>query len=144
MNSGVTRPAIRAQSAVKHEATRASQATVFDGFPKVIKSARVRNANAQARCVIVTKPIGLACALGEHDHLDRLYQDEEIKEDRAVLYVVKIVRKFLSRVLNRSTVRIIDLRPATYSRPYGMPLLVERNRRGKLLDKEGAFRPGPD
>src|SRR6185503_5280821 len=60
----------------------------------------------------------------KQNDLDRLKQDDRIKNQTVILDVEKVVLKFLARVFNRGAVRILDLRPTGQSRRDQMSLFV--------------------
>src|SRR5207248_7309366 len=80
-----------------------------------------------------------SCAATEKNRLDRLEENCRIEREALILDVVKIVLQLLSRILNRSAIRILDLCPAGESRRDQMSLLVVGNLCGELSNEVRAF-----
>jgi len=85
----------------------------------------------------------LLCASAKQDRLDRFEQNRRVERQALVLDVVKIVLQFLPGVLDRSAVRILDLRPAREPGRDQMALFVEGNFLASWATKCGRSGRGP-
>src|SRR5262245_28089340 len=80
----------------------------------------------------------LAGALTAENDFDRLQEDREVEEQRAVLHIEQVVLQLLGGIGLVRAVRIAELRPTRDARLDRVPLAVERNRAIEMRDK---FRP---
>src|SRR2546423_5387862 len=77
----------------------------------------------------------------EKNDLYRFKQNYRIEYQTLILDVVEIVLKLLPCILDRSSIRIFDLRPARQTRRDQMTLFVIRNFFRQLRNKMRPFRP---
>jgi hypothetical protein len=94
---------------------------------------------------IVTKryPPQSSGAFLEEDDAEGQGQDTKVEKETAVLNIVEVITKLFAGILDRSAIGRIDLCPASDPGFYGMTLGVERDCRGKLVDKVGRSGRGP-
>src|SRR6516162_3739268 len=86
----------------------------------------------------------LSCSVIPENHSGSLQQNKQIQEDASVFYVIKIIGKLAPGILCRGAIGIIDLRPASNSRPHPMAFGIVWNGLGQLSYEEGPLRAGPD
>src|SRR2546425_3172272 len=87
---------------------------------------------------------GSSSPADEEDDLNRLEQDEQVKKEREVLDVVKIVLELLVRFLNGGCVVMADLSPAGDAGLHGQAADVKGDPLSKDPDELGTLRPRPD
>src|SRR5215212_1446801 len=68
----------------------------------------------------------------KQNYLDRLEDDDRIKNKTLVFDVEQVILKFLTCIFDRRAVGILDLRPARESRSDQVSLLVKRDLFGQL------------
>src|SRR5215475_15890188 len=79
----------------------------------------------------------------QHD-ARRFKQNDRVEKRRLIFNVIKIVLKFLPRVIERRAIWVTDLSPTGQPRFHQMALGVIRDALFELLDELRAFRARPD
>src|SRR5207253_3469422 len=88
-----------------------------------------------------SSPLNRLRSLSKQNRLNRLEQNRGIECQILVLDVIEIVLQFLSGIVDRCAVRILDLRPTCQARRDQMPLFVVGDLLRQLLDKVRTLSP---
>src|SRR5258705_13862935 len=83
-------------------------------------------------------------SLLQQDGFDGVEEDEHVERKGQVLDVEQVVLQFLQRVFDAGAVGVPHLCPPGESRPYDVPLTIERDLAGQLCDKLRSLRAWPD
>src|SRR5262247_60584 len=83
-------------------------------------------------------------SLLQQHRLDGVEDDEHVERERQVLDVEQVVLKFLQGVFDAGPIGVAHLCPTCESRPYDVPLTIERDLPGQLCDKLRPLRAWPD
>src|SRR5678809_439719 len=97
--------------------------------------------------MVVTRvvfPLPTLRSLAQQYGLDRVENDEHVERERQVLDVEQVVLQFLQRVFDAGSVGVPHLCPAGEPWPNDVPLTIEGDLPGQLVDELRAFRTWTD
>src|ERR1039458_2378532 len=86
----------------------------------------------------------LTCPFLKQDDLYGQQQYQNVQEKTAMFDVIQIIRQLAARVVNRSTVRVIHLRPTRDTWFDAAALAIARHLPGELFYEIGPFRTRTD
>src|SRR5215813_8703692 len=89
-------------------------------------------------------PLLLASSLRPENDPQCLCEDHEVQEQAVVLDVVEIILQLLDSILDRGTIRIVNLRPPRDPGFHTVPILIKGDVLRKLVHDRGALRARSD